>query len=76
MEQILLETMLRHMENKEVINDNQHGLTKGKSWLTNLVTFYNRVTALVDDGKGTYIIYLNLYKTLEAVLLNILFSEL
>ncbi|XP_059698166.1 triadin isoform X3 [Haemorhous mexicanus] len=62
MEQLLLETLQRHKENNEMIGNSQHGITEVKSCLKNFLAFYDRVTAVVDEGRATGIISLDLNK--------------
>lgn len=60
-QKILLKTMLRHTENK-VICDSLHGFSKAKSSVTKMMTLSDGNKVLVDEGRATGIIYLELCK--------------
>lgn len=48
-----------YLKNNANVRHSQHVFTKGKSCISNLLSFYNKVTCLMDKGKEVYVILLN-----------------
>jgi len=76
MEQLILNVITKQVEEKKVIRSSQHGFTKGKSCLTNLIAFYDGMTGWVDEGRAADVVYLNFRKPLDTVSHNILIGKL
>ena len=75
-EQIILSAITQHVQDNQRIRPSQHEFRKGKSCLTNLISFYDWVTRLVDEGKPVDVVYLDFSKAFDTVSDNILLEKL
>ena len=69
-------SVCKHLENNAVITRSQHGFFKNKSCQTNLISFFDPVTSLVDCGNAVDIIYLDFSKAFDKVPHDLLINKL
>lgn len=63
------------MDYRNEIRSSQHGLIKGKSYLTSLIAFCDEATTRMDEGRAMDIVYLDC-KIFDTVSHNILTGKL
>jgi len=67
MEQLILDVIAKQVEEKKVIRSSQHGFTKGKSCLTNLIAFYDGMTSWVDERRAVDVVHLDFSEAFNTV---------
>ena len=67
LESILRDNIVNHLNTHTLLLKSQHGFTKRKSCLTNLLSFLEDVTKAIDEGKPLDVIYLDFSKAFDKV---------
>ncbi|KAF2346319.1 Reverse transcriptase domain [Trinorchestia longiramus] len=66
-ERLLKVRITMHLNDQNLINDNQHGFREKRSCLTNLLDFFGEVNRINDRTKGIDLVYLDFQKAFVKV---------
>jgi len=64
------------MKDKKVIRSTDYGFIKGKSCLTNLMSFYEEMTDLINKARAVDVVHLHFSKAFDTVSPKILIEKL
>ena len=67
LESIIKDNLMEYLAENNLIRESQHGFITGKSCATNLITFMDKLTKVVDNGKAADIFYLDFAKAFDKV---------
>ena len=65
LEAIIARAIRRHLDEHKLIRHSQHDFSKGKSCLTNLLSFYKKVFETINKGDEYDIVYLDFSKAFD-----------
>jgi len=63
----ILKNKIKFLETNNSIRNSQHGFTKGRSCLSNLLTCQDSIMKILDEGSAVDIVYLDLQKAFDKV---------
>ena len=67
METVIKDKIQEHVDNHCALSEKQHGFSKGKSCLTNLLETFEEITDNLDRGNGVDIVFLDYQKAFDSV---------
>ena len=67
LESIIRDSVVKHLYSNNLFQSSQHGFLTGRSCLTNLLSFLDELTTLIDEGSNVDVIYLDFAKAFDKV---------
>jgi len=67
MEAIIHDAIVQYLDANQLLKDSQHGFRTGRSCLTNILVFLDKITEWVDQGEVVDVVFLDFGKAFDKV---------